>query len=920
MDPKRSDRTKRVEDIFQSAVDHSPDGRTAYLDEVCNGDAQLRREVESMISSYESAGSFMDKPAIEVDARVLAEAGTTSQVGQQLAHYKILKEIGRGGMGEVYLAEDTKLGRRVALKLLPAYFTKDEQRVRRFQQEARAASALNHPNILTIYEIGQTDAIYFIATEFIEGETLRQRLCHSTVPLREALEIATQTASARAAAHQAGLVHRDIKPENIMLRPDGLVKVLDFGLVKLTEDPGAVDTTLPTQLKVDTNPGMVMGTASYMSPEQARGSAVDARTDGWSLGVVLYEIIAGRIPFEGSNSNEILASILSDKQALPLARYTRDVPPELERIVEKAVSKNRDERYQTSKDLLIDLKKLKQKLEIEAELERSGHPAGRVSGSSSVLDREVGTPTSSAAASAATSEESTQTTRIVGRSKKLAVAVGFAGILIIVALALLYRLRTSSPIGETAMIKSIAVLPFENASGNADVEYLSDGIAETLINSLTELPNLSVKARSSVFRYKNQNVSPQIVGKELGVQAVLTGRMIQHGDDLTLFLSLVDAATENQLWGKQYNQKLTDLVRLQTQITQDVSESLKAKLTSVDQQKLARRYTANPEAYRLYLQGRYLWNKRTERDMSKSLEYFQQAVAIDPNYALAYTGIADACVNLSMGFSFAPTRPSLLLPKAKGAALRALEIDNTLAEAHVSLAVIKERWDWDFAAAEREYKHALELNPDYATAHHRYSVFLGAMGRFDEAIVEIERARQLDPLSLVIAVDSARPYTISGRYDRAVEILRKVVEIDPNFMRGHHLLAINYSWMGRFEDAVREVQKAFELVGGQYREDGTKRINDTLALIYAHAGRKSEALKLAAEMDEQEKQGKYIYALSRTGVYSELGDREQAFRCLEKAYSERSPAMAELKSSHIFDKIRDDPRFADLVRRVGLPQ
>jgi len=463
-------------------------------------------------------------------------------------------------------------------------------------------------------------------------------------------------------------------------------------------------------------------------------------------------------------------------------------------------------------------------------------------------------------------------------------------------------------------------LPFENGSGNADVEYLSDGMAETLINSLVELPNLSVKARSSVSRYKNQNVLPQTVGKELGVQAVLTGRMVQHGDDLTLFLSLVDVTTENQLWGKQYNQKLSDVVRLQTQIAQDVSENLKAKLTSADQQKLARRYTANPEAYRLYLQGRYLWNKRTERDMSKSLEYFQQAVAIDPNYALAYTGIADAWVNLSMGFNFAPMRPSIGLPKAKEAALRALEIDNTLAEAHVSLAVIKERWDWDFAAAEREYKRAIELNPDYAIAHQRYSVFLGCMRRFDEAIAEIERARQLDPLSLVIAVESARPYTISGRYDRAVEILRKVIEIDPNFMRGHHLLAINYSWMGRYEEAVSEDQKAFELVGGQYREDGTMRINDTLAVIYAHAGRKSDALKLVAEMDEQEKQGKYTYAFTRTGIYSELGDREQAFKWLEKTYAERAPGMAELKSAHVFDKIRDDPRFADLMRRVGLPQ
>jgi serine/threonine-protein kinase len=920
MDRKDSDRTKIVEDIFQSAADHSPDERAAYLDEVCNGDTQLRREVESMISSYERAGSFMDKPAIAIDAHVLREAGTNAQVGQQIGHYTILKEIGRGGMGEVYLAEDTALGRRIALKVLPAFFTRDDQRVRRFQQEARAASALNHPNILTIHEIGNIGSTYFIATEFIEGQTLRDRVCESPVRLPEVLEIATQTASALTAAHQAGLVHRDIKPENIMLRPDGLVKVLDFGLVKLTEEENDLETAPLTRTTVDTNAGMVMGTASYMSPEQARGSAVDGRTDIWSLGVVLYELIAARLPFEGSNTNQILASILSDKEPLPLVRVASGVPAELARIVEKALSKNRDERYQTSKDMLLDLKKLKQRLHLEAELARSADTPKSATDGSSSLDRDLVTSRSSTAGTRETAREATRSTRIFAGSRRLAVGIVFVAIFIGVAVVLLYRLRTSSATGELTTTRSIAVLPFENASGNADVDYLSDGMTETLINSLAQVPNLAVKARTSVFRYKNQNTSLKIVGKELGVEAVLTGRMVQHGDDLTLFLSLVDATTENQLWGKQYDQKLTDLVRLQTQIAEDVSENLKAKLTTADQQKLSRRYTANPEAYRLYLQGRYLWNKRTERDMSKSLEYFQQAVALDPNYALAYTGIADAYVNLSMGFNFGPMQPSLGLPKAKEAALKALEIDNTLAEAHVSLAVIKERWDWDFATAEREYKRAIELNKDYATAHQRYSVFLGAMGHFDEAVAEIERARQLDPLSLVIAVETARPYTLSGNYDRAVEILGKVIEIDPNFMRAHHLLAINYSWMGRNDEAIREIQKAFELVGGQYREDRTKRINDTLAVIYAHAGRRSEALKLLADMEEQEKQGKYSYVFTHSAVYSELGDREQAFKWLEKAYAERSPAMVDLKAAHVYDKIRDDTRFTDLVRRVGLPQ
>jgi serine/threonine-protein kinase len=802
------------------------------------------------------------------------------------------------------------------LKILPSLFTTDEERVRRFQQEARSASALNHPNILTIHEIGKVGSTYFMATEFIEGQTLRDRLCKSTVHLPEALELATQTASALVAAHEAGLVHRDIKPENIMLRPDGLVKVLDFGLVKLSEEGRDVETAPIIRQTVDTNAGMVMGTASYMSPEQARGSSVDARTDIWGLGVVLYEMIAGRVPFEGSNTNQILASILSDKEPLPLVRDACGVPAAFERIVEKALRKDRDERYQTSKDMLLDLKKLQHRLQLEAELARSADAAGSTTDGSS----ELVTWRSSTAETSETAPDATRSTRMFTRSRSLALGIIFTALVMIVAVLLLYRSRPSSATIEPTTTKSIAVLPFENASGNAGLEYLSDGLTETLINSLAQLPNLSVKARTSVFRYRTRNVSPQQVGKELGVQAVLTGRMVQHGDDLALFLSLVDTATENQLWGKQYDQKLTDLVRLQTQIAQDVSENLKTKLTIADQQKLAKRYTVKPEAYRLYLQGRYLWNKRTERDMSKSLEYYQQAVAIDPNYALAYTGIADAYVNLTMGFNFAPMRSSINLPNAEKAVLKALELDDTLAEAHVSKAVIKERWDWDFAAAEQEYKRAIALNPDYATAHLRYSVFLSAMGRFDEALTEIDRARQLDPLSPLFAVESARPYTLMGRYERAVEILQKVVEIDPNFMRAHHMLAVNYSAMGRYEEALREIHRAFELVGGENREDGTKRVNDTLAIIYAHAGRRTEALKILKEMDKQEKEGKYTYIFTRSAVYSELDDREQAFKWLEKAYAERSPAMADLKAAHVFDKIRDDRRFTELMRRVGLPQ
>lgn len=483
MDSQESNHTKRVEEIFQSAIDHSRDHRPAYLDQVCNSDTQLRREVESMISSYERAGSFMDTPAIAKDALVLGEVGTSAQTGQQIGRYTILKEIGRGGMGEVYLAEDTALCRRIALKILPSLFTTDEERVRRFQQEARSASALNHPNILTIHEIGKVGSTYFMATEFIEGQTLRDRLCKSTVHLPEALELATQTASALVAAHEAGLVHRDIKPENIMLRPDGLVKVLDFGLVKLSEEGRDVETAPIIRQTVDTNAGMVMGTASYMSPEQARGSSVDARTDIWGLGVVLYEMIAGRVPFEGSNTNQILASILSDKEPLPLVRDACGVPAAFERIVEKALRKDRDERYQTSKDMLLDLKKLQHRLQLEAELARSADAAGSTTDGSS----ELVTWRSSTAETSETAPDATRSTRMFTRSRSLALGIIFTALVMIVAVLLLYRSRPSSATIEPTTTKSIAVLPFENASGNAGLEYLSDGLTETLINSLAQL-------------------------------------------------------------------------------------------------------------------------------------------------------------------------------------------------------------------------------------------------------------------------------------------------------------------------------------------------------------------------------------------------------------------------------------------------
>ena len=560
-----------------------------------------------------------------------------------VAHYRVLERIGVGGMGEVYLARDTKLDRHVAIKLLSDEFNRNPDRLHRFIQEARAASALNHPNILTIYEVGETEGKHYIATEFIEGETLRHCIQHQTLKTRDALDAIVQIASALAAAHQAGIIHRDIKPENVMLRPDGFAKVLDFGLAKLTEkQPVSTDTEAATVARRETDPGTIMGTVQYMSPEQARGKPVDARTDIFSLGVVLYEVIAGRAPFEGESSTDVLAAIL-EKEPAPLARFAPDVPAELQRIVNKSLRKSPDERYQTMRDFLLDLKELRDELALEAKLERSIRPTGgsaenqRTIIADADITGDVGRRTSGASMVQTTSSAEYLVSQIQQHKRG---AIGVLLVLLCAVFGLGYFLL-GNRVANTKSIESVAVLPFVNASGNADIEYLSDGMTETLIRSLSQLPNLNVKARSSVFRYKGKETDSKTIGKELNVQAVLNGRVVQRGEQLVLNLELIDAQTENVIWAEAYNRKQTDLVSLQSEIARDVSSKLKARLSGADEAKVSRTYTANPEAYQSYLKGRYHWNKRTAEDIQKATEHFKAAAEKDANYALAYSGLSD---------------------------------------------------------------------------------------------------------------------------------------------------------------------------------------------------------------------------------------------------------------------------------------
>jgi serine/threonine protein kinase/TolB-like protein/Flp pilus assembly protein TadD len=1296
-----AERWQQIKSLLQAALDREPAERPAFLEEACKGDKLLRQQVNSFIISHEQSDSFIEEPAFEVMAESL-ENNQAEVLGRTLGHYKILDQIGVGGMGEVYLAEDTRLGRKVALKLLPPFVTRDDERVRRFQQEARAASALNHPNILTIYEIGQTDSRHFMATEFIEGETLRQRLAKTQMKIGEVLDVATQVAWALSAAHQAGIAHRDIKPGNIMLRPDGVVKVLDFGLAKLTEQKG---DDLEAATLVHTKQGIVMGTAHYMSPEQARGQKMDARTDIFSLGVVLYEMVTGRVPFGGQTMTDVLASILM-LDPPSLTQSAPEAPDELQRIVHKTLRKDKEERYRTAEELLIDLKALKQELEFETRQTRyssSGSGAGAAvaanarpetryarsgdvniayqvlgdgpidlvyvpgwvtnidyswedpslaryyrrlaSFSRLILFDKRGTGLSDQTAKLPTLEQRMDDVRAVmdavgceraalfgaseGGNMSLLFAAtypertsalvtvgifanrtwapeypwaptpeerqkwydlleqGWGGAVDLSTLApsvanderfnqwwasflrlsaspgaalalartnsqidvrhilpairvptlVLHRtgdldvnveegrfiaaripgakfvelpgrdhlpwvgdqdaildeveeflrsihyvpeldrvlatvlfiqtigptaaaaslrphqwrdllerhyqlvsrelaqfrgheieitenrllatfdgparaIRAASGVNESARllgieiksglhtgecdvigdkvggvaveigsqvaakatsgeilvsstvkdlvagsgiqfedrgahalkgvagkwrlfavkqdtdsgpvtksltasktkgrrrgkaIDSLAVLPLMNDSPDPDMEYFSDGVTESIINALSQLPKLRVVARSTVFRYKGRQVDAQEVGQQLGVRAVLTGRVRQAGDGLMIAAELIDVTNDTHLWGEHYSRSLSDIFVVQEEIAKEISGKLRLKLTGEEKKRLAKRHTENTEAYKLYLRGLYYWNKRTVECLKKGIEYFEQAIEMDPNYALAYAGLADSYVLLGRYEALSPKES---FPKAKAAAMKALQIDPGLAEAFPSLASAKFKYDWDWANAERDFKHGIELNPNCATAHHWYGHYLWCMGRFDEAFKQTQQALQLDPLSLMIDVSSTTPYLYARQYDRVIKNCRRVIDLHPNFPPAHTHLGWAYEQTGQLSEAVAELQKACLL------DDNPENLA-SLGHAYAKAGKIEEARGQIEKLQEISRQ-RYASPYGIALIHMGLGEKEQALSWLETAYEDRSYWLVHLKVDPRFDGLRSDPRFTDLVQRIGL--
>ncbi len=835
-----------------------------------------------------------------------------------IGRYKILSPLGAGGMGEVYLAEDTTLGRRVALKILPSQSTTDEDRLARFEQEARSASALNHPNIITIHEVGSQDGMRFIATEFIEGETLRKRLKQARLSPREAVDVAIQVASALAAAHQAGIIHRDIKPENVMLRPDGYVKVLDFGIVKLTEkfaersgeQSAGHETPDAARSNVTTEKNIVMGSPNYMSPEQARGLAVDGRTDIFSLGALLYETLTAKKPFEGPTTSDIIVSIL-ERKPQQLSQII-EVPPALEHVVNKALAKAREARYQTVKELLVDLKRLKRRMDFEVGLDDSLMPESSAESTVPLtLEQDARTTVRQASiekSGGLTARFGSSLAQLLVRSGNRKRRIVTILILIsVVAAALIYFTRTKlEPGGAAHPIDSIAVLPFINESADPNTDYLSDGMTESLINNLSQSRSLRVMSRNSVFRYKGHEANAGKIGRELGVDSVLAGRIVQRGENLSISVELIGMRDGTQIWGEQYNRTLSDVLAMQEEIARQISQKLQLKLSGEDQQRVSKRFTDDAEAYKLYLKGRFYWSKRTDDGLKKGIEYFNQAIERDPSYALAYAGLADCYAILVELEASAPTE---LYPKVKAAAQKALEIDDSLAEAHTSLGAAYE-YEWNWAEAETQYKRAVELSPSYATAHHWYAAYLISRMRSDEAIREMQRALELDPLSLIINTSMGRVLYGARQYDRAVDQLKKTLDLDPNFAEAHFQLGMVYEQKRMFDKAVREFQKAAELF-----KDPMMRA--WIARTYAIAGRRSEAERVLAEVKALSKQ-QYASPYLMASIYAALGQKDVAFEWLDRVYKDHSYYVVWLNVDRVFDGVRSDARFQDLLNRIGI--
>lgn len=876
------DAWSRAKELLADALEQPEEARQAFLIDHCD-DPELRAQVDALLryASDAQIGGTRDRlnvveRALEADLELAGKdlLSPPTLIASTIPRYRVISLLGVGGMGEVYRARDLRLDRDVAIKILPKHLDANPQAVKRFEREAKAVAALSHPNILAIHDFAIEAGVCYAVMELLEGESLRTALQRSPLPWRRAVAIGVAVAEGLSAAHAKGIIHRDLKPENIFLTSDGQVKILDFGIARVKrslERPR-------TDESVVTRPWAIMGTVGYMSPEQVRGEEAEATSDVFALGCVLYEMIAGQTPFARATATETMAAILRD-EAPALAR--EDVGSVVEQVIRRALGKSTGERFQTARDMCVALK-----MAVNAP-----EPDIVVSGMPPESRRHVSLARLTIAPLAP----------LRARPKiwiGAVTAIALLGITSWLSLGLLTE----------PALDSVAVLPLVNASGNPDVEYVSEGLTEALIDTLSQMPQLKrVIARSTVSNYKGKEVDPRRIGQELNVRAVLSARMNQRGNDLIVGAELINTADGARLWGEQYSRDPAGVIGLETEITRQVSEKLRIPLTRQQRQRLEKRHTDSSEAHNLYFKGRYFLNKYTEDGWKTGLQYFKQAIELDPTYALAWVGIADSYYQMS----------SLVLPageaipKAKAAAMKALELDETLVEARTSLAVIEAQYEWDWLEAEKNYKRALELNPNYALAHQYYAWSLAVQGRLDEAIAELRRAGELAPLDPLVSTNLAWVYYLARQYDDAIARYRRIIESDPKFAAAHYGLALAYQQSGKREQAIEELQNAARL------DPESAFVSALLSYAYATSGKRDEAQRRLDELKESAKR-RHVDPCYIALIYLGLQSNDEVFAWLEKAYEARSEELIVLKVDPRFDPLRSDARYADLLRRLNL--
>jgi eukaryotic-like serine/threonine-protein kinase len=796
--------------------------------------------------------------------------------GTRLGPYEIQSQLGAGGMGEVYRARDTRLDRTVAVKVLPESFASDADRLQRFEHEARVLSTLNHPNLLTIYDVGAQNGVHYLVSEFLEGQTLRECIAEGLLAQRRVIGYASEMARGLSAAHEKGIVHRDLKPDNVFITRDDRVKILDFGLAKRSLAGSAAEHATMTS-PLPTTPGTVLGTVGYMSPEQVRGQEVDHRSDIFSFGAVLYEMVSGKRAFHGDSQVETMNAIL--KEDVPeLIGSAAHVSPGLDRIIRRCLDKKPERRFQSASDLAFALEAL------------SG-PA-------------------TASSSPAITQTTAQSVPISDKPRLgwVAIAVILLSLATIASVGIWYLRSRSS----AAQIESIAVMPFAS-TGGGDTDLLDDGMTESLMASLAHIPGLKVKSRNSVFRYKGKDIDVEKVGKDLTVDALLTGRIVQRGDAVTVSAELTNVSDNTEIWGSHYEGKVTDVLSLQQQIASDLAGRLRSNMSGSEKQQVSKQGTQNPEAYQLYLKGYYYWNKRTTADLRTALSYFQQAIDKDPNYALAYSGLADVyTVSISFGAD-----PNDAVPKARAAAEKALALDPMLGRPHGDLGLVKTFYDYDFSGGEAEFRKAFELDSSDASTHQWLAQsFTRRGGHAQEAIAEANRAHELDPLSPIVAYALGEAYIFGRQYDKGIEVEKKLAADNPSFASAHLGLAYAYQGQHKYADAIKEYETYAQLNGNKDWADYAAALDAGFRSGgWLDAQRKAVDVLLADYKSKTNWIVPYLIAVS----YVELGDKDHAFEWLNTAYVEHCTWLAMAPVDPALDPLRSDLRFADLMRRMGVP-